>query len=166
MGRTSPVKRNQVYGKLIVLRVGYGAYCKCECGTYIKVEPRYLRNGTTTSCRSCALTSGGHVAGPLKVNDWIGSLQAVDKVGHRGRHLIWKFKCTCGRSITAVASDLKRCVGPTCGLCKVKKVYNAALSHPDFVDKTKMFYDFAKRDGFKLYDIAVSPPKLLYDPEV
>lgn len=165
MGRTSLVKAGQRYGKLHVRRVAYFADCKCDCGNYIWVQPRYLRDGTTTCCRSCARTKTGHIAGRLKVGDWIGSLQAVKKAGHRGRHLIWEFKCTCGRKHTAVASDLKRYIGPTCGYCKVRKVYNVPLSRPDFVDKTKMFYDFAKRDGFKLYDIAVSPPKLLYDPE-
>jgi len=105
--------------------------------------------------------------GALKPGDWIGALQAVKPIGKtKDGRIKWIFRCICGNTVMEIATEMKRFDGPTCGGggCKRNGVIAVTLSRPSDEDKVNFWTQYCKSRGYKLYDIFVSPPKLVYDP--
>ena len=174
MGRKLSVTSGEVYGKLTVTigRCGSKVVCRCECGETCRVMPRDLRSGNIRACEKCRkkrTTKHGHKWGPLEVGDWIGGLQATERLAttEDGRAM-WRFECVCGGGRITTATEMKRYITPLCGRCDMEE-HGKVLAYPFGLDYYKQlfhaFHEHAVKEGYKLYNISVSPPELIYDPE-
>ena len=168
MGRKLSVMPGMKFGLLTVTdkRDGPKVVCICTCGNEISVLPYRLRMDGIYCCKNCRpkLTVRGHKRGKIVAGDWIGALQAVEKVGVQNKYAIWKFKCICGGVRTTTATEAKRYFLPHCRMCGKNNVGYINTFIKTSKDNFKGYYDVAVQKGFKLYDMGVTPPELIYDP--
>lgn len=80
--------------------------CLCDCGNYVEIAGRNLKNGHTKSC--------GCLAKEIKENNTInlvgkkfGNLTVLEKSGYKNKRLFWKCQCSCG-NITYVSGACLR----------------------------------------------------------
>lgn len=118
-----PAKINllgQRFGKLTVIAPaenykGRTAWqCQCDCGNFITVTTKLLRNGTTQSC------------GCLKHKDIIGKrygklvvLEATQERKHGG--VVWKCQCDCGNITYATTEGLRIGDNVSCGCSNIAR---------------------------------------------
>jgi len=99
----------QKYGRLTVVEyVGKDKHntamwrCKCDCGNDIIVTSHRLRSGNTKSC-GCLLKEIQDLRGKK-----FGKLTAIEPVGKRWAHTLWRCQCECGKVIETTIGELKR----------------------------------------------------------
>lgn len=95
--------------------------CKCTCGKEKKVRYSNMKRGKTKSC--------GHLEAINRkryvnlINNSFGNLTVIGKTNNRREGMIiWKCKCSCGRSVFATSKQLKRGYVKDCGYHDLDKL--------------------------------------------
>jgi hypothetical protein len=162
-GRTNKIDLlGKRFGKIVVLDLadvvdGKEFFnCKCDCGSIIRVERRYLLDGSKTHC-GCGnrIDMTGKKIGMLTV-------LSFDGIGKHGTAL-WRCRCDCGNEKVVDGALLRGGVSISCGCLqsiatrKARKKYNDYTIDGDVVyvklsnsDKT-MICDLDDWDRLKKY---------------
>lgn len=90
--------------------------CRCDCGGEILVNTKRLRRGTITNCGCIPKTTArrGSIAEDLTGRQF-GKLTVLSRAENKRGRVAWLCRCTCGRSCTVTAHDLKLGHVKSCG---------------------------------------------------
>lgn len=95
--------------------------CQCACGEYVLVRATSLKNGHTSSCKTCNRSKSlknknlDNLTGQ-RFNRWLVLERAESVLEPRGKYAtMWKCKCDCGTIRDIRASALKANLTHSCG---------------------------------------------------
>ncbi len=93
--------------------------CTCDCGASILLDSRCLKRGTI---RDCGCNTNVKPGQKDLTGQRFGRLTVLEPTEDRDRNgsVIWRCKCDCGQTVTAVSSQLTKGYKKSCG----------CLSHP------------------------------------
>ena len=110
--------------------------CKCDCGNYVTVATKNLKEGKTKSC--------GCIKKEKPYGNWndlsgkrFGKLEVVsitEKRDYKGL-ICWKCKCDCGNIIEVSSAKLVSKDVTSCG-CKKKEINKNIHNELTFIDRT------------------------------
>lgn len=153
--------------------------CQCECGNYVEVIGKNLRNNNTTSCgcyqKQRAVESNIARGKPIKPGDRFGKLTIIDFVGfgysnNGKRQSLYKCQCDCGKQVIKKAVYLRFGDTNSCGcLSSVgESVIGQFLDKYNIPDKTQVTFDgLVSKKGNKLkFDFQINNFLIEYQGEV
>lgn len=102
--------------------------CKCDCGNYKEISSTRLKTGKAKSC-GCLSRKALEKGQGLNFNDLTGKTfgklvvikRCEDKISNKENHknfVQWLCKCSCGKEIKVLSSNLITGNTQSCGLCK------------------------------------------------
>lgn len=96
------------------------AICQCDCGKVVTKRINDLRSGMTRSCGCLKTETMKKLWTDDLTGKTFGELTAIRQVenhiGSTGRESVrWLWKCSCGREIVAMATNVKRGFTKSCG---------------------------------------------------
>jgi hypothetical protein len=121
MGRKLIYSKGQIIGDSTVLEVSREnnitiLLCKCNlCGDKFRINAEKLKYKKYKCCKSCGLKKRYDISG-----EKFGHLTAVEPVGKRKSHILWKCICDCGNETVVSVNDLHTGNTVSCG-CEYKR---------------------------------------------
>lgn len=111
----------KIFGNLKIIQKVYRSNramyeCSCSCGKTVYIQYHYLKTGKRTSCgcrSSRALDLTGKKFGKL-----LAIKNTYERTQTKAGGFLWEFKCDCGNTHKALASDVKRGKIKSCGCIK------------------------------------------------
>lgn len=113
------VSDGDIFGKWTVVRAEKpNCACVCACGIEKRVDYYSLKNGRSTSCRSCANSSRvGPRKKPIKTGTRFGSWTVLQEAGTWNRATWFECVCDCGNEQTITGSGLRLGQSTKCESC-------------------------------------------------
>lgn len=122
---TRKIKDGDKFGEWTVLKAYSSikgtrrrSLCSCSCGVERELDNRNLLNGQTKSCghkRVENITKARYAKTDKRfIGKTFGELTVIERVNDKGRAR-YKCKCSCGKEVEAIASNLERGFQVSCG---------------------------------------------------
>lgn len=115
--------------------------CRCDCGNYIYVDSKSLRQGFTTNC-GCLKRERTRKMGQDRVKDIagqrFGKLVAIEPTKERrGGYVVWKCKCDCGNYTHAGYGHLVSGNTTSCGCVGIEtSIKNGTKAFAEYKENT------------------------------
>jgi hypothetical protein len=98
--------------------------CRCDCGNDYVARARYLKRGYVKSC-GCLRAARAGKSRVVQPGAKFGRLTAIEHVGFKGRHALFKFKCDCGSEKVISANSVRNGDVRSCGCWRREQVLAA-----------------------------------------
>jgi len=126
MGKRLYDLTGQKFGRLTVLGPGTtekgtpGWECLCECGDVKVIATNSLRSGKTKSC-GCYKVQGMAEHRLVDLTGMtFGKLTVIERAPNRGRTVMWRCSCSCGKETITTAEGLKGGTVKSCGCLRAE----------------------------------------------
>jgi hypothetical protein len=164
--------KNQIFGRLIVLKyMSYGQWkCRCDCGRETIVSGVHLRKGTTKSCGCLAKEKLNMTEDKIQhrkeqalatnkaclAGGKFGSLKVLGQMKNKkGLYYAWACRCDCGSIVVYRSTELLTGIKTHCGcqtyineFDKAYKDKGGLIMFRKIVNSTSNYHEAAEYFGF------------------